>query len=88
MYMALHIANPEIEAKARTLASFTGETVAEAVGASIDERLSRIVPKSKERPDETVDSILALVRSFNLQPVNCDLTEDEILGYGPNGYCE
>ena len=75
-------------AEGKGVASLTGETITEAVRASIDERLCRIAAKSKERPAETVDSILALVRGFNLQRINNDLTEDEILGYGPNGYCK
>ncbi len=29
-----------------------------------------------------------MVRSYDLQPVNEDLTDDEILGYGPDGIPE
>ena len=30
--------------------------------------------------------MLALINSFPSGPVSYDRTEDEILGYGPNGY--
>jgi len=88
MYMALHITNPEVEQKVRTLAAVTGETMTDAIGAAVDLRLSRLQSEARKPQHETVDSILALVRSFKLHPINDGLTEDEILGYGPNGYCE
>ena len=88
MYMALHINNPEVEAKVRILASKTGESMTDAIGIAVQERLSRVEPRNKKAPEETVESILGLVRSYGLQRINPDLSEDEILGYGPNGYCE
>jgi antitoxin VapB len=87
MYMALHITNQAVERKVRTLASLTGESITEAIGAAIDERILRVQP-AKHRSDPTVEELLELVRSFKLQPINNDLSEDEILGYGPNGYSE
>jgi antitoxin VapB len=84
--MALEITDPQIEKKIRHLAEATGETIPEAVAAAVEERLARVKPVAqKGRP--TVEEIRALVRSFHLQPINEDLTEDEILGYGPDGYC-
>jgi antitoxin VapB len=85
--MALHIINPDVEQKVRDLASLTGESMTDAIGAAVEERLFRVRPSSR-RPEPTVEEILELVRSFNLQPINEDLTEDEILGYGPQGFCE
>ncbi|MGD0797829.1 MAG: type II toxin-antitoxin system VapB family antitoxin [Acidobacteriaceae bacterium] len=86
--MALHITNPEVEEKVRTLASATGESITDAIGAAAEERLARFEPAKETIPPPTVDEILALVRSFDLQPINPNLTDDEILGYGANGYCE
>jgi len=86
--MALHITNPAVEQKVRQMASLTGESITEAVGVAVDERLFRVTRTADNMPEETVESILALVKSFGLEPINRDLTEDEILGYGPNGYCE
>jgi len=88
MYMALHITNPEVEEKVRALASTTGESITDAIGAAADERLARVKPTRRKSPSPTVDEILALLRSFDLQPINMHLTDDEILGYGPNGYGE
>jgi antitoxin VapB len=87
MYVALHITNSEVEQKVRKLAALTGESITGAIEGAVDQRLERV--KTENKPEqETVESILALVRSFNLQRINPDLTEDEILGYGPHGYCE
>ena len=86
MYMALHITNPVVEQKVRDLASITGESMTDAIGTAVEERISRV--KSSPKPDPTVEEILQLVRSFNLQPINEGVTEDEILGYGPNGFSE
>jgi antitoxin VapB len=85
--MALHITNPDVEQKVRDLASLTGESMTDAIGAAVEERILRVRPSSR-RPEPTVEEILELVRSFDLQPINEDLTEDEILGYGPQGFCE
>jgi antitoxin VapB len=84
--MALEITDPGIEEKIRHLAETTGETIPEAVAAAVEERLARINPVVRTSKT-TVGEIQALVRSFHLQPINEDLTEDEILGYGPDGYC-
>jgi antitoxin VapB len=87
--MALHITNPEVEQKVRDMASATGESITEAIGAAADERMTRIGPSGgKQPPTPSVEEILAMIRSFKLQPINEDLTEDEILGYGPEGFCE
>ena len=84
--MALEITDPEIEEKIRHLAEATGETIPDAIDAAVEERLARVkLGVQKGKP--TVKEIQDLVRSFHLQPINEDLTVDEILGYGPDGYC-
>ena len=88
MYMALHITNPAVEQKVRDLASLTGESMTDAIGAAVEERMLRVKPPRSKQADPTVEEILELVRSFKLQPINEDLTEDEILGYGPHGFSE
>ncbi len=86
--MALHIDNPDVERKVRMLAAATGETMTDAIGAAVEQRLSSVRQSRTKPQQETVESIQELVRSFGLQPINHGLTEDEILGYGPNGYSE
>ena len=85
--MALHINNPAVEQKVRALAAVMGESMTGAIGLAVEQCLSRIrpeVPASKP----TVEEALAYIASFNLRPINEDLTDDEILGYGPDGIPE
>ncbi len=86
MYMALHITNSGVEAKVRTLASATGESMTEAIGRAVEERLRRITPAVPG--GESVESILEFVRSHKLQPIQPGLTEDGVLGDGPDGIGE
>jgi hypothetical protein len=88
MYMALHITNPSVERTIRELAGITGETMTEAIGTAAIERIERLRPSTHGHPKPTAEEIMSLVRSYNLQPINIDLTQDEILGYGPDGIPE
>ena len=81
--MAMSIRNPETEKLARELSRLTGETLTEAIGKSLEERLERL----KRRRDEEslrrdLDAILA---RFHALPVLDTRSEDEILGYDDNG---
>ena len=86
MYMALHINNADVEQKVREMASLTGESITEAIGKAAEERIARAKPATAPQRTPSVDEILALVRSFDLQAINSDLTDDEILGFGPEGF--
>jgi hypothetical protein len=88
MYMALHINNPAVEQKVREMSLTTGESITDAIGTAADERIARLNPAGVNLPSPTVDEILELMRSFKLRPINTKLTDDEILGYGPDGICE
>lgn len=88
MYMALHITNDAVEQKIRELAGLTQETMTEAIGVAASERIARIKPPVPAKPIPSFEEIRAMIRSYNLQPINEDLTEDEILGYGPDGIPE
>jgi antitoxin VapB len=88
MYMALHITNPNVEQTVRKLAGLTGESVTEAIGVAASERIARIEPSTPSEPVPSFDEIMEIIRSYNLQPINEGLTEDEILGYGPDGIPE
>ena len=87
MYMALHITNPVVEQKVRTLASVTGESMTGAIGLAVEQYLNHICPEVRTSKP-TVEDALAYIASFNLQPINGDLTDDDILGYGPDGIPE
>ena len=88
MYMALHITNANVEQTVRKLAGLTGESVTEAIGVAASERIARIEPSTPVEPIPSFEEMMAIIRSYNLQPINEDLTEDEILGYGPDGIPE
>jgi antitoxin VapB len=88
MYMALHITNPSVERTIRELAGITGETMTEAIGTAAIERIERLRSSAQRGPKPSAEEIMNLVRSYSLQPINTDLSEDEILGYGPDGIPE
>jgi len=81
--MAMSIRNPETEKLAREVSRLTGETLTEAIGKSLEERLQRL----KRRRDDAnlrrdLDAILA---RFHALPVLDTRSEDEIVGYDENG---
>jgi antitoxin VapB len=86
--MALSIDNPEVEQQVRRMAALTGESVTDVVRAAVEERMARVRTHQQLEPKPTPEEMLDVIRSFNLKPVNENLTDDEILGYGSNGVCE
>jgi hypothetical protein len=84
MYMALHITDPEVEKEVRELATQRGQSITDLIGIAV--RQLRCRGQQTAKPKPTVDEMLALIQSFPRGPVNYDQIEDEILGYGPNGY--
>jgi antitoxin VapB len=88
LYMALHINNDAVEQTVRKLAGITGESMTDAIGVAASERIARLEPSTPHQPIPSVEEVMAMVRSYNLQPINEDLTDDEILGYGPDGIPE
>jgi hypothetical protein len=86
--MALVIDNPAVEEKLQTVASLTGESIPAVIEAAMDERIARLQPKAKMRRDPTVEAVMAMIASYRLERIPNAPSEDEILGYGPNGYCE
>lgn len=81
--MAIHIDNPEADRLAKALAAATGEDMNSAVVNALRERLERINPHGDvKRLADRLDEIA--LRSAAL-PTLDDRSEDEILGYGPDG---
>jgi len=70
----------------RAVAAKRGETLTQTVAVAVKELERRTVPQLHRKP--TVAEAMAMLRSLKLEPINEHLTEDEILGYGPDGYCE
>lgn len=81
--MALSIRNAETEKLARQVSRLTGETLTEAIGKSLAERLERI---RRNREDKSlrrdIEKILARVDAL---PELDTRTADEIIGYDENG---
>jgi antitoxin VapB len=81
--MALNIKDPAADRLARELAAATGESITVAARVAIEERLARIRHQRRARgPADELDEILKRGRDRRLLDHR---TEDEILGYGPDG---
>lgn len=81
--MALSIKHPEADRLARELAAATGESLTEAVIASLRERLARQTgrwhaPRLRQDIDAMQERIAGL-------PVLDDRSDEEILGYDDDG---
>ena len=82
--MALSIKNNETERLARQVARETGESLTEAIGTALKERLQRLKQKHQGRTMTTkLDDILRRVDSL---PTLDTRPEAEILGYDDQGY--
>ena len=84
LYMALHITNPVVVDRVRKLAAVTGETITEAIGQAVAERLERLVPKPKDDP-ALLDDLRAILADFDALPRHDHRRPDEILGYDEGG---
>jgi antitoxin VapB len=83
--MALSIRNPDTEKMARQVSRLTGETLTEAIGKSLEERLVRLKRyrgSGREAIRKDIDEILARVDAL---PDLDTRTPDEIIGYDENG---
>ena len=83
--MAMSIRNPDTEKLARQVSRLTGETLTEAIGKSLEERLVRLKRyrgSGREAIRKDIDEILARVDAL---PDLDTRTPDEIIGYDENG---
>ncbi len=81
--MALHIDDPEADKLAKELAEQTGETIEQAVIASLRDRLA--AARDKADAERMVAEAMAIGRHFSSLPVLDPRSPDEILGYDENG---
>ncbi len=86
--MALNIKDPETDRLARRLAQETGESITVAIKTAVEERLGRLerAPKARTAREDLME-IAARGRARRLADGSgrSALSEDEILGYGPDG---
>jgi hypothetical protein len=86
MYMALHITNPDVEHEVRELASLRGMSITDLIGSAV--KTLKIHDGAVVEPRPTAEELLAFLDSFPYTPIDYSLSEDDILGYGANGYSE
>jgi antitoxin VapB len=82
--MAMHINSPDVERDVRKLATVTGETLTEAVGASVRERLRRLRPREDRKA--LLRDVSVIVRKVGKLPTLDERSDDEILGYNEHGH--
>jgi antitoxin VapB len=80
--VALNIKDPETDRLARELAAATGESITVAARIAIEERLARVRRRGGGSRPDVVAEIVARGRA---RGVLDSRTQDEILGYGPDG---
>ena len=83
--MAINIKDPDTDRLARELAALTGEPLSAAVREAIVERLA--VVRRRKAGARSGDLADIIARGRHRQTL-VDRTEDEILGYGPDGLPE
>ena len=81
--MGITIENDRIEKLARQVAAETGESLTEAIGHSLEERLERIMG-GRSAPD-LVETLNAISRRCSALPDLDTRDPNEILGYDQNG---
>jgi antitoxin VapB len=79
----LNIRNPRTDRLARELAEATGESITEAVGRAVEERLARV--RGIRRGEGLAYEIRAIQARVRELPVLDPRTPDEILGYDARG---
>jgi antitoxin VapB len=81
--MPISIKNEKTEQLARKLADLTGETLTEALRASVAERYDRLRRARSGR--SLADELNAIALRCAKRPAISHLTDDEILGYDEAG---
>ena len=81
--MPLSIKNQETESLAREVAKETGESITEAITNSLRDRLQRV--RGRRHARSLVREVDDILRRVDALPTLDHRTEDEILGYDPDG---
>ena len=81
--MALSVRNPHAEELARELARRTGTNMTEAIVSALEEKLHRLERAPVE--DAALAEVMSISRRCSELPTRDSRTDEEILGYGPEG---
>jgi antitoxin VapB len=89
--MALNIKNPEVEKLASEVADLAHETKTEAIRRALEERKARLRARSTKGGRKSLQAYLEqnvwpLIPPGELGRVTTREEEDQILGYGPEGF--
>jgi antitoxin VapB len=89
--MALNIKNPEVEKLAGEVAEIAHETKTEAIRRALEERKARLRTRSSKGGRKSLKAYLEqnvwpLIPAGELGRVMTREEEDQILGYGPEGF--
>lgn len=82
--MPISIKAPRADELAKRLTAVTGETITDAVIASMEERLAREVRK-KENKEQLIEELMAIAMHSASLPNLDTRTDDEIMGWDENG---
>ena len=80
----MHINSPDVERDVRRLAAATGESLTDAVGVSVRERLRRLRPH--EDREALLRDVRAIVNGLAKVPDQDTRSDDEIVGYNEHGH--
>ena len=83
--MPFHIRSKEADQALRELQALTGETSTEAVKKAILERLQREKTRQSFQEGDPSMGMREIWERLKLVPILDKRTDDEILGYGPDG---
>lgn len=90
--MGFHIDNPEFDRLVAEVARITGESEADAAMRALQERREKLREEHQVRVQKAFkyleEHVWPLIPDeMRGKPISQE-EQDEILGYGPNGYCE
>lgn len=81
--MALNIKDPATDRLAREVARHTGETITDAIGVALTERLQRLQRQASHRNHAA--ALQHYIDRGRMRATLDDRTPDEIIGYDENG---
>ncbi|ADD27000.1 MULTISPECIES: type II toxin-antitoxin system VapB family antitoxin [Meiothermus] len=88
--MALTVKNPEVERLAEEVARLTGETKTEAIRKALLERKARLLYPQRPSKESVLEflerEVWAKLPPESLGKAPTKAEQEEILGFGPEGY--
>jgi antitoxin VapB len=81
--MPISIKNPETEELAREISKETGESLTDAITIALRDRLQRL--RGRRHARNLVQEVDDILRRVDALPTLDDRSEDDILGYDPQG---